>query len=251
MKFQVHALMQPVINGSVHEETPLMNQQQGTQGQPQTHQYTNEPAGQDQFSTEQELDGTSDLPQQQTDEDSQNQIDESQEQTESESFTGTGRETESEQTSAANANSNKPKTFANLFNSSYSSSLPPPNQQPPKTSVSPVSAWNFHLFIYLNCYFFIVNFHEKLGNFHIFFAQPPMTNLRVSDERSIVHPASSGPALSTSNNISPGQQQMHRVRSNQPPQQQQRPPRGGPAPRGTNYSFSSSLTQQGTIFFII
>lgn len=130
-------MMQPVINGSVHEETPLISQQP-PQGQQQHPYIKSDAAEQEQFSQEKELETT--VEQHQTGEDeSQGQTEESQEQTESENFTSSGRETEAEQTSTANANSNKPKTYANLFSSSFSSSLPPTSSQPPKMSVSPVS----------------------------------------------------------------------------------------------------------------
>lgn len=64
--------------------------------------------------------------------------------------------------------------------------------------------------------------------------QPPMTNLRL-DDRSPLHPTSSGPALSASSNVSTPQQQTHRVGNQQPQQQQhqqQRAPRGGAVQRG-------------------
>lgn len=65
-----------------------------------------------------------------------------------------------------------------------------------------------------------------------------MTNLRL-DDRSPLHPTSSGPALSITTSVSTPQQQTHRVSNQQPQQQhqQQRAPRGGAVQRGKCSSY--------------
>lgn len=201
----VHPVMQQVLNGSVHEETPLINQQppQQQQQQPpppalaQQHQYMAEPTAQTQFVQESELDAA--IEQQQVDNEPQAQTNETHEQTEPEAFNTSVPESEPEhQVSNTSVTSSGPKTYANLVKS-FPSSTGATSPQAPKLSMSP----------------------------------PPMTNLRI-DDRSPLHPSNSGPPLSASSNISIPQQQSHRIGGNQPPQQQhqqQRIPRGGAVQR--------------------
>ena len=132
----VHPMIQPVINGSVHEETPLINQQPALQ--PQQNQYIkNEAVESEQFNQEPENDATDDQQQQGEDEPQGPTVDSSEPADSDANFsTSSGREPEVEPTSVAN--SSKPKTFANLFAPSFSTPLPQPAAQPPKASVSPV-----------------------------------------------------------------------------------------------------------------
>ncbi|KOC71064.1 Ras GTPase-activating protein-binding protein 2 [Habropoda laboriosa] len=204
----VHPVMQQVLNGSVHEEAPLINQQppqQQQQQQQQTppppaqqHQYITEPTTQTQFVQETELDTTTAEQQQQTENEPQTQSSENREQPEAESFTASVQESEPEhQVTNTSVTSSGPKTYANLVKS-FPSTTGATSPQAPKLSISP----------------------------------PPMTNLRL-DDRSPLHPISSGPAVSTSTNVSTPQQQTHRVGNQQPQQQhqQQRAPRGGAVQR--------------------
>ncbi|KZC06771.1 PREDICTED: ras GTPase-activating protein-binding protein 2 [Dufourea novaeangliae] len=204
----VHPVMQQVLNGSVHEETPLITQQpplQQQQQQPpppppaQQHQYINEPTTQTQFVPETELDSVAEQQQQTENEQQQTQSTENLEQPEPETFNSTTQESEPEhQLPNTNVTSSGPKTYANLVKS-FPSSTGATSPQAPKLSTSP----------------------------------PPMTNLRL-DDRSPLHPTSSGPVLGTSSNVSTQQQQSHRVGNQQPQQQQhqqQRVPRGGAVQR--------------------
>ncbi|XP_061932998.1 ras GTPase-activating protein-binding protein 2 [Apis cerana] len=207
----VHPVMQQVLNGSVHEETPLINQQpppaqqqqQQQQQQPppppaQQHQYITETTSQTQFVQETELDSTTEQ-QQQTENEPQVQSNETREQPETETFTTSVQESEPEhQVANTNVTSSGPKTYANLVKS-FPSTTGATSPQAPKLSMSP----------------------------------PPLTNLRL-DDRSPLHPTNSGPTLSTSTSVSTPQQQTHRVGNQQPQQQQhqqQRAPRGGAVQR--------------------
>ncbi|XP_076686204.1 ras GTPase-activating protein-binding protein 2 [Andrena cerasifolii] len=203
----VHPVMQQVLNGSVHEETPLINQQapqqpQQQQQQPpppqpaQQHQYITEPTSQTQFVQETELDSTAEQ-QPQAESEPQAQTNETREQPEAETFTPSAQESEPEQpVSNTNVTSSGPKTYANLVKS-FPSTTGATSPQAPKLSMSP----------------------------------PPMTNMRLED-RSPMHPTSTGPAFSTAANVSTPQQQTHRVGNQQQQQhQQQRAPRGGPVQR--------------------
>ncbi|XP_015588454.1 ras GTPase-activating protein-binding protein 2 isoform X2 [Cephus cinctus] len=203
----VHPVMQPVINGSVHEETPLISQQQQQplppqpqqqQQQQHSHSYIAENTTQESFSQETESDATADQ-QQQVDEETQPQAEESQEQVKADPFAPSAPEAEPEQPlPITNTNSSGAKTYANLVKS-FPSATGATSPQAPKLSMSP----------------------------------PPIRDLRL-DERSPLHPANSGPILSSTSNVSGGQQQAHRVGGNQQPQQhqqQQRAPRGGPVQR--------------------
>ncbi|XP_035736544.1 ras GTPase-activating protein-binding protein 2-like [Vespa mandarinia] len=206
----VHPVMQQVLNGSVHEETTLINQQQPQpqqqqqQQQPpppppvqqqQQHQYVAETAAQTQFVQEAETDTAAEQ-QTSAEEEPQVQSEETQEQTDTETFTPSAQETEPEhQVSNTNVSSSGPKTYANLVKS-FPSSTATPSPQVPKISMSP----------------------------------PPMTNLRL-DDRSPLHPTGSGATLSGMN-VATSQPQTHRTNSNQQPQQQpqhqqQRASRGG------------------------
>ncbi|XP_012283370.1 ras GTPase-activating protein-binding protein 2 isoform X2 [Orussus abietinus] len=210
---QVHPVMQPVtINGSIHEEAPLIAQQPLQQPQqqappataplqpqhpPHSHTYIPEPVPQEQFPQESD---TSAEQQQQAEEEPQVQVEESHEQPEAETFPATAPEPEPEHpVAAATTNSSGPKTYANLVKS-FSNAAGATSPQAPKLSMSP----------------------------------PPMSNLRL-DERSSMHPSSSGPSLSTPGGMSSGMPPVHRVGGSQPPQhqhpQQQRPTRGGPVQR--------------------
>ncbi|XP_076636626.1 ras GTPase-activating protein-binding protein 2 [Colletes latitarsis] len=206
----VHPVMQQVLNGSVHEETPLISQQppppqqQQQQQQPpppppaQQHQYITEPTSQTQFVQETQLDSATEQ-QPETENEPQTQTNEIHDQPETETFTASVQESEPEpQVSNASVTSSGPKTYANLVKS-FPSTTGATSPQAPKLSMSP----------------------------------PPMTNLRL-DDRSSLQPTSSGPALCTFTNVSTPQQQTHRVGNQQPQQQQQRTPRGGAVQRDSD-----------------
>ncbi|XP_015181642.1 PREDICTED: ras GTPase-activating protein-binding protein 2 isoform X1 [Polistes dominula] len=225
----VHPVMQQVLNGTVHEETTLINQQpqpqpqqqppppppvqQQQQQQPQQqppHQYIAEPTAQIQFAQETETDTAAEKPTS-TEEEPQAQPAETQEQTEAETtYSATTQESEPERQvspNTTNISSSGPKTYANLVKS-FPSSNSTPSPQVPKISMSPVSSHNNR--------------------------KPPMTNLRL-DDRSQLHPTGSAATLSGMN-VNASQQQTHRNNSNQQPQQpqhqQQRASRGGLVQRG-------------------
>ncbi|XP_034184658.1 ras GTPase-activating protein-binding protein 2 isoform X1 [Osmia lignaria lignaria] len=206
----VHPVMQQVLNGSVHEETPLIAQQQPQQQQQQQqqqqppppppaqqNQYITESTSQTEFVQETEMDVAAE-PQQPAESEAQPQTNETQP-PEADPYASSAPESEPEhQVSNTNVTSSGPKTYANLVKS-FPSTTGATSPQAPKLSMSP----------------------------------PPMTNLRL-DDRSPLHPTSSGPALSASSNVSTPQQQTHRVGNQQPQQQQhqqQRAPRGGAVQR--------------------
>lgn len=144
-------VMTPVINGSVHEDASLINQQQQQQPsiplpqqpvQTQQPQYV-EPVVQEQFS--QETETTSATEPQQVTEDEHSQSVESIEQTETEKFSTPTAEIVQE-SSPANTSNSGPKTYANLVKSFASSQATLTNTQPQKMSMSPVSfISNFYL----------------------------------------------------------------------------------------------------------
>lgn len=125
------------INGSVHEDTPLMPQQPPqTQPQPtQQHSYI-EPTTQEQFSQENEIDSSNDQVQQPKEE-LQAANEESSDQQEGSSFSTSHSETSQTMTTATNINSG-PKTYANLVKSSPSSAANVVSPQSQKMSASPV-----------------------------------------------------------------------------------------------------------------
>lgn len=156
MLFQVHPVMQQVLNGSVHEEAPLINQQpppppqqQQQQQQPQQqpppppaqqHQYITEPTSQTQFVQEAELDPAAEQQQQQqqTENEPQAQSNESREQPDAETFTASVQESEPEhQVANTSVTSSGPKTYANLVKS-FPSTTGATSPQAPKLSMSPV-----------------------------------------------------------------------------------------------------------------
>lgn len=202
----VHPVMRQVLNGNVHEEVQLNQQQPQVQPpSPQTqqqHQYIAEPTAQSQVVQETELNGEQQQQpqQQQSDNEPQTQTEERNDQQETETFNASAQETEPEhQASNVTVNNSGPKTYANLVKS-FPSSGGATSPQAPKLSMSP----------------------------------PPMTNLRLDDRSPGLHPTNNGPtSMTVPNNVSTVQQQAHRVGGNQPPQQQQqqhpqqRVPRGG------------------------
>ncbi|XP_066591823.1 ras GTPase-activating protein-binding protein 1 [Prorops nasuta] len=203
----VHQVIQQVLNGSVHEESPLIAQQPQPQQQQQLtttspppaqqHQYIVEPTTQQQFTQETELDATNEQPQQENE--LQSQTEENREQQEAETFSGNAQEPESDnQASTVLVNNSGPTTYANRVKS-YPTTAGVTSPQASKISISP----------------------------------PPMTSLR-SDERSPLHPASSGSTIPASGNTAVTQQ-SNRIVGNAPQQQnqhqQQRASRGGPIQR--------------------
>lgn len=140
--FQVHAAMQPVINGSVHEETPLLSQQPQPQllTQPQqtvpSQQYI-EPVAQEQFAQEPEVVTEQQQQQQQTvEEENRGQTEDSQEQQAAETFQQAAIEPETDHNVTVNVSSDRPKSYARTVRSS---AMGPTSNQVLKSSMSPVS----------------------------------------------------------------------------------------------------------------
>lgn len=139
--------MQQVLNGSVHEETPLINQQSSQQPQQQQqqppppqpaqqHQYITEPASQTQFVPETELD-TATEQQQPPENEPQTQTNETREQPETETFAAAQESEPEHPVSDTNVTSSGPKTYATLVKS-FPSSTGATSPQAPKLSMSPV-----------------------------------------------------------------------------------------------------------------
>lgn len=124
--------MQPVaINGSVHDESSLINQQQ------HAHTYISEPATQEQFVQEPDPEVVSE--QQQAEEEAQIPVEESQEQPEVESEQHSISEPQPDvQAPTPTANNSGPKTYATLVKS-FANATGATSPQAPKPSVSPVS----------------------------------------------------------------------------------------------------------------
>ncbi|XP_053976669.1 ras GTPase-activating protein-binding protein 2 isoform X2 [Hylaeus volcanicus] len=192
----VHPVMQQVLNGSVHEETSLISQQPPQQQQQQPPPPA--PAQQHQYITEPT---------------SQTQF---VQETEMDSATEQSPQTENEPQAQANEIREQPE--AETFTASVQESEP--EHQVSNTNVTSSGPKTDYLRRSKSCLFY------NLRN-------PPMTNLRL-DDRSPMHPTSSGPALCTSTNVSTPQQQTHRIGNQQPQHQQhqqQRTSRGGAVQR--------------------
>lgn len=200
-----HSVMQPTINGSVHDDASLIGQQQPSIPpqqiqQQQQPQYINEPVVQEQFNQETEMNSSNE--QQQSKEEAHSSPTEGFEQSEVESFSTPAAEVGQDHSMAAptNTSNSGPKTYANLVKS-FPGSQTVMTNPPPKMSMSP----------------------------------PPMSSMRM-EEKSPLHPSSSGSSFSSNTNATINQQPTHNVGVNQQQpqhqqQQQQRPPRSGPMQR--------------------
>ena len=147
------------INGSVHDDTPLMAQQPQQPPQaPQSHSFVSEQTPPEQFNQETENDNSGEQPEQ-TKEDSQPVSEEAHEQQEGDNFSVSSPETSQGHTlTTATSTNNRIKTYANLVKSSPSSTGMGPQTQ--KLSMSPVRYLKkFYVFeIYKSEINFLFNF---------------------------------------------------------------------------------------------